>query len=368
MDIVDSQYYVLQLCLNSVSNDPLPTPKCGTVSAVLSNLSKLIGLHEFQFSNWAFPSHISNGIALCFPVTGKEATKALANSSSVDITKVIEQLGYKADSVEGGFEITGFMPSIRAVSISSSGTNGVTYQIGRFCLGPAEEAPQSPQDVPEHEYLDIIESDLRTQAGLLQSHNPALNRGNLCIGNLKVSAESHLHEHASVTYRVCDISFTANIDIVGPFRFGHETGDYELGRIETKQVGQYRNLDGIIYNKAAFIELLAFRTGGLSRPYTDFQNSFGVFSTEAENLQTLELLAEEISQYILNVNEHLEPINQNVIAIAAKENPPALAVKIHTSDNSLLAEFRHTLNEIRLDNPALARSTNSFPNALIVND
>lgn len=359
-----NQLSVVQYCFESSGlTEPLDNIKPDSLNELKDICLSFVDSACF-IEEWVFYSETKYGFALNLPTTNysdnsfSDAFEELLNS---DVFK--RTFKRNSEKMNCHLSVATFNPSISAVPTVLRGTTGITYTVSDFCLGSYD----SIDSIPTKELENRILESLREQSRLVYNREP------LCLGNQYFCASNFSFKEDSVYTRVakgreqtyCTIEFSLNVDIVGPFLFDTVTQDCLPTKLESKVFGPQKYIPNLDPNPAAFGELFSERLGNAEEFLTQ-QNLVAIYVTECEDYECLESLSNSIAQYIIDLSQTFG-IPPQVFELEPKIEGDRfyLAIALKTSDHSLIREFHHCVNEVRL-NDHISRSKSMFFNSPVL--
>lgn len=368
----DIQWANLQIMFTRNSDQvPIPLIHNQTSQAALNLLLTQFGGIVTK-PLWSYSSHLPNGICLniALPVLYiHHAVSKLDEHLTCEIQKTLKLSGADFDCA---VDAVMFSPSLNAVEHSKYGTTAIEYTVKDFCYA-VDDQPASIESLTTRKIFDIVQANLRLQAGHINKLTRCLDDDLLFIANPLYDIESlwtRTNDDGTVS-SYCDLSFVMNIDVVGPFHFGVIL-EKSLGVIIDRVPCTSRQVDNICYNMAAFGDLFQSKLSGLSdsnENYAGMQDQTVIFKTETSSIEVLHKLLTEVGKFLeLSASVGQFPLEAFSIEPQVTEEMFRVAIGFRTNDAPLIDELRKALNEIRLSDIELSLNSDSFGTPIIKKD
>ncbi|MCG9576674.1 hypothetical protein L1D14_10535 [Vibrio tubiashii] len=344
-------------------------PKISTETAnkVLDTLCELVG-QEVIVREWTFSSTFDNSLSFNMPIPEVYSPLAIELFTKSVQENLLALIKPNKIAMTLSVNLVPFVPHMYAKPFSVDSSSAIRYTVTNFTYAVSKnDVPIDPSSMETIVLEDIVRQNLLRAAVPLGYSSKALDPQNFRAVLFDYEPDSiKVEKIDDERYACCcTMSFSMNMDVVGPFFFGLEDAALVcppeiVQRVPCKSNHQ----QGMLYNWGAFGDILNLRVSNFGHDYVSHQSQLVVYHSRAASMDALALLCKRVSDFLEQsaVNDFFPIGCFQLSPHIDKDNEEySFNLGFANNDSTLIRELLFALNEMRLNDPDLIQTTDSFP-------
>ncbi len=366
-DASNVSWVVLKILVSPRQEVIFPRVSTSHTQAALAVIEDAIGIVSNKV--WSNVGTDAHSLSFSFALPDFYLDEAVERCKNPMHSKILTALNFSPSRFTVEPTVAQFVPHMMAKAHTTDGCDAIEYTVENFCYAISpKDAPVQISDMSFSELWNIVKDNLIEVAPMLGVDENILSDDHFRAVKFEFDVDSlsdyPLPNSDNQIAQCCTITFAMNIDVVGPFTFGKETG---LQDITPEIIGRsaipLNYEDGMSYNYNAWGDLLQRRLASFGHEYGEHQTQIAIFYSLAQDTDTLNTLCETVAEFLaLSSKSEFFPMECFTLQPVIDEDTDKfqLNVGFKTNDAMLVREFHYALNQLRLDSETLLVGSDSF--------
>ncbi|MEZ8959620.1 hypothetical protein AB6E94_19570 [Vibrio lentus] len=368
INAVSCPWVCLQVMVSSSSNHIPKLTSHDVTRNIMNNLQNTLG-REVIARSWSFNSALPNGV--CFNIAIPQMYIEIAKIKLNDKTtgSILSKCTGIQNNLSTEIEVANFFPHMMAKPYAADRCQATRYTVTDFCYAITDSNEKLlPEEVEQAELSQIVQASLQAQAPMIGANDLSLNDDNFRAVLFDYDPDSlqyiQVTDNPEKVACTCTMTFSMNIDLVGPFKIGHiDAFDSVDSTIIERTPCQSTFNDGMEYNCHAFGDIFDIRLQNFGGGYRENQSQVAIYRSSAQSMEALGELCLTVGHFLENSKRsELFPVSCFELQPVANEESDTFCLNLgfYCSDSVLVREFHFALNQIRLSTSNISTTTDSF--------